>query len=57
MSIKVYDVRKFKRNPNEVNGIPTEFNSNKYKVNSEFLGNDFTATASLAGELSLKYRE
>ena len=52
LSIKVYDVRNFKKSPNNLMGVPTEFNSNKYKVNSEFLGNDFTDTTQITFNLS-----
>lgn len=52
MSIKVYDMRKFKSKPNEILGIPTEFNSNKYKISSEFLGEDYTDTTQVTFNLS-----
>lgn len=52
MTIKVYDVRNFKKSPKNLMGIPTEFNSNKYKINSEFLGDDFTNTTQITFNLS-----
>lgn len=52
LSIKVYDIRDFKKSPKNLMGVPTEFNSNKYKINSEFLGSDFTDTTQITFNLS-----
>tara|TARA_Y100000389_G_scaffold74762_1_gene71386 strand:- start:216 stop:1475 length:1260 start_codon:yes stop_codon:yes gene_type:complete len=52
MTIKVYDIRNFKKSPKNLMGVPTEFNSNKYKINSEFLGEDYTDTTQITFNLS-----
>jgi len=51
MSIKVYDMRRFKTKPNEILGVPTEFNSNNLKLNSAFLGEDYTNTTQITFNL------
>ena len=51
MSIKVYDMRKFKTKPNEILGVPTEFNSNNLKLNAAFLGEDYTDTTQITFNL------
>lgn len=52
LSIKVYDVRNFRKAANSTFGIPTEYEKSKHKINSQFLGNDYTDTTQVTFNFS-----